>query len=195
MCYIVGGTPKGADKTYAGCNDRSLPLASRPITMDLELYFGGYSQTWGGAVAFVRVSKHRLITLGRMYLITDSQFSDVVLQENGRTPGTVRVVPEFEQLIQRLNKEYSLPDNCFYDLLLKIGTKRGYPILTLTAQQKRCIGAPSEAYVKTITSGLRQAYPTKSREEICDYLLARKGLAGSVEREKLFSWLAEVPDK
>jgi hypothetical protein len=106
MCYIKGGRPRGGAKQYLGCRDKRDPIESRPIPLNFELYFAGQSNTWRrgekdsgvpGGIAFIRQNPERGPTLGRMYLITDGQFNDVVLQENAKKPDGSRYVPVFEQ--------------------------------------------------------------------------------------------------
>lgn len=86
MCYIRGGRPKSSSKGYRGCTDKSEPLKDKPVRIPHELYFSGRSSVWGGGgggVAFIkptRASKGEF-TLGRMYLITREQFTQVVRQE------------------------------------------------------------------------------------------------------------------
>src|SRR5438046_3062218 len=84
MCYISGGTPAGSHHSNPGCRDMTPPVADKPVAMDFELYFAGYSKNWNGAAAFIRRRPTPSTTLGRMYLLTDDQFNDVVLQENNK---------------------------------------------------------------------------------------------------------------
>src|SRR5436305_7842838 len=82
MCYIAGGRPAGSQNTNPGCRDKTPPIDNKPIAIHLDLYFAEYSQWWNGGVAFIKRGNERSKTLGRIYLITDDQFNDVVLQEN-----------------------------------------------------------------------------------------------------------------
>ena len=127
MCYIKGGTPEGSARKCDGCfRDRSDPIESRPISLNFELYFAGQSKTWGnGGVAFIRDSSERGLTLGRMYLITDEQFNDVVMQGNDKTPDGSRFVPAFNQLVSQ--SQSNLSDKLWYGKLLNIGSEGGCP--------------------------------------------------------------------
>src|SRR5204862_84081 len=82
MCYVVGGKPAGSTKENQGCRDKKPPRDNKPISLSFELYFAGHSHSWGGAVSFIRHGRDASLTLGRMYLLTEDQFNDVVLQEN-----------------------------------------------------------------------------------------------------------------
>jgi hypothetical protein len=63
-----------------------------------SFYFADHSESWGGAIAFIRRTVSDARTYGRIYLITYGQFNDVVRQENGRNvPGPI-VVPSFDAL-------------------------------------------------------------------------------------------------
>lgn len=82
-CYIAGGTPEGAQREYLRCTDKTIPEAKKPLTINHELYFARRSKTWhGGGVAFIKPTTNpEAKTLGRMYLITAEQFTEVVKQE------------------------------------------------------------------------------------------------------------------
>lgn len=79
-CYIRGGCPKGSNKTYQGCRDKTLPIDNEEVYINSELYFAMKSSTWdNGGVGFIKVDFNpKPVTLGRMYLITKEQFIDVV---------------------------------------------------------------------------------------------------------------------
>ncbi|HEY3935892.1 MAG TPA: hypothetical protein VGL97_00555 [Bryobacteraceae bacterium] len=176
QCYIEGGTPPSSNISNPGARGRTPPTESRPVTMRYELYFAGYSSWWKGASAFIREGSTDAATLGRMYLITDDQFNDVVCQENGRLPDGTRIVPPFSDLSTA--GELLLEDNPLYGRLVRIGEEEGWPILTFTTAQSLVIGPPSEAYVKVIAAGLRETYPSMSAE-IGAYLSRCPGIRGS----------------
>lgn len=199
ICYIKGGTPKGSDKQYNGClRDKGDPLNSRPILLrDFELYFAGRSRTWKNekgqscGVAFIRKNPERGPTLGRMYLITDEQFNDAVMQENSRTPDGSRFVPAFNQLVSQLQS--ILPSNPWYGKLLNIGSEGGYPILTFTTARTDILpnpNAPSKQYVKMIASGIKETYPQMSDDDIVSYLSRADGVRSQVDLPKVTDWVA-----
>ena len=44
--YLRGGIPEGAAHAYPGCRDASDPVDVRNVDIDLQLAFGGNSETW-----------------------------------------------------------------------------------------------------------------------------------------------------
>ncbi len=170
MCYIKGGRPRGSAKQYLGCRDKRDPIESRPMPLNFELYFAGQSNTWPrreedsdvpGGIAFIRQNPERGPTLGRIYLITDEQFNDVVLQENDKTPEGNRYVPAFEQLVRQ--RELPLDDDPLYGKILNIGSEEGHPILTFTTGRHLTLNEPSESYLKEIAAGIGETYHSNER--------------------------------
>jgi hypothetical protein len=188
MCYIRGGQPVGAKRINTGCRDKTPPLASKPILLKFQVYFAGESKSWGGAPAFIRQGNNKAITLGRMYLITDEQFNDVVLQENDKDLDGRRFVPPFEKLDQ--GQDFVLPNAGMYNQLVYVGKQGGYPIYTFTGGDDLPIGAPSESYVKVIVSGMKKTYPHMKESQICEYLSRAEG-TGGIESEVLAKWVRE----
>lgn len=194
MCYIEGGIPEYRTEPNEGSRDRTPPTQSRPVSFNLELYFAGRSRAWGdGGVAFLRQGAKQPPTLGRMYLITDEQFNDVVMQENSRRVDGSRFVPSFEQLVR--DREHLLPGNSWYGKLLNIGTEEGYPILTFTTARTDLLpnpNAPSEQYLKTIASGIKETYPEMTNDEISEYLLRVEGVAGRLAQNQVKVWVRDA---
>ena len=192
MCYIKGGTPEGSAKKYDGCfRDKSEPIESRPISINWELYFAGRSRPWGNCgVAFIRENSEQGSTLGRMYLITEEQFNDVVMQENAKRPDGSRFVPTFEQLVSR--RESFLHGNPCYGKLLNIGSEGGYPILTFTTARSDLQYAtmPGEQYVKVIASGIKEIYHQMADDDIAEYLSRADGVRGKINLAKIKDWVA-----
>jgi hypothetical protein len=188
-CYIGGGTLAGAAKTYSGCRDKTAIRGDRPITLSHQLYFADHSDTWGGAIAFIRRAASDDTTRARMYLITYGQFNDVVRQENGRSiPGDI-IVPPYDDLAHA--NEWQIPRLRLYGRLMKIGTQDGHPILTFTATRDDfAIGAPSEAYIRMIAGGLLETYPCLYTAGILDYLAHAEGIRGAIDRERLSEWIS-----
>jgi len=189
LCYINGGTPAGSKKSNSGCRDTTPPLDIKPITLNFELFFAGHFKGWGGAAAFIRHRETDAEALGRMYLITDEQFNDVVLQENGQRVDGTRLVPPVEQLAGE--KERVLPGLKTYGRLLVVGNEDSYPIFTFTTTEKDAppIAAPSEPYVKIIASGIKETYPSMEDREIVAYLLHADGVRGRIQPSKLTNWV------
>ena len=70
-CYISGGRPRGARRTYLGCRDQSLPRRDIGIHLAGGLTFAGESRVWGGGMAFYNphvdgelAARAYLLTLG-----------------------------------------------------------------------------------------------------------------------------------
>ena len=188
MCYISGGQPVGAKRINTGCRDKTPPLDSKPILLKFQLYFAGESKSWGGAPAFIRRGNNKSITLGRMYLIADEQFNDVVLQENDKDVDGVRFVPSFDQLVK--GQDFVVPNAGMYDHLCYVGKEGDYPIYTFTGRDDLPIGAPSESYVKVIVSGIKKTYPHMKEPQICEYLSKAEGIGG-IKPEVLARWVRE----
>jgi len=188
-CYLVGGAPRGSSHVNPGCRNSSLPLDTRPITLNYEIYFADYSSGWGGAVAFIR-QKANATTYGRMYLITDDQFNDVVLQENGKRVDGTRFVPHFDQLVG--GEHLRLSADLLYGYLLRVGMNGGYPIMTFTTSRDLKIGAPSASYIKIIAAGLKETYPDMPHGSICKYLLGMDGIRGLIAEEQLALWVEQA---
>jgi hypothetical protein len=190
MCYIKGGIPPGGAKPNKGCfQDKNDPIEIRQISLNFELYFAGQSGTWGnGGVAFIRGEGG--LTLGRMYLISDEQFNDVVMQENSKEPDGSRFVPAFNQLVSQ--PQSILPGNPWYGKLLNIGSEGGWPILTFTTARTDLLNpnAPAEQYVKVIASGIKETYPQMSDDDIVSYLYRAAGIRGNIDLAKIRDWVA-----
>jgi len=189
-CYIQGGNPDGATREYPGCRDKTAPRDARRLVLAHSLYFAERSESWGGAIAFVRRTVSGARTYGRMYLITYGQFNDVVRQENGRdVPGSV-VVPSFEAFARADHRE--IDGFRLYGGVIKIGARHGHPILSLTAaHENHEVGAPSEAYVKTIVSGLEETYPCMRKSKIFDYLARTQGIHDAIPADTLNRWVLD----
>ncbi|MGQ4514658.1 histone deacetylase [Streptomyces sp. DW26H14] len=51
-CYLAGGRPEGAARTYPGCRDPRPPAASALLRLSGALYFAAESEVWTGGMAF-----------------------------------------------------------------------------------------------------------------------------------------------
>lgn len=189
-CYIAGGKPEGSKAEYPGCRDKTPPSDDRQIALMHALYFANHSKSWNASIAFVRHAESGTHTYGRMYLLSYGQFNDVVRQENGRdVPGNI-VVPPFEDLAH--TDHFDIAGFRLYGRFIKTGTQDGCPVLTLTATQDKFeVGAPSEAYVKTIVAGLEETYPCMRKLEVLDYLGKTEGIRGHIQSDLLEGWLMD----
>jgi hypothetical protein len=171
LCYIKGGRPPGSVVEERGCRDKTDPLRDRPVRIAYPLYFSRYSPRWGGGVAFLGHERGKKATLGRMYLISEEQFTDVLRQENGNDQLTV----DFARL--RLCGSLQVSSS-WYGRILALDDCAGYPVLTITAGRPYSaadVTAPSLGYLEVMASGLRQAY-AMSGPEIARYLGDKPGI-------------------
>lgn len=204
LLYIQGGTLARTDRTYEGCRDKTPPKADRPLTINHELFFAGRSKHWqGGARAFIRSERGVETTLGRMYLITDEQFDQVIRQERGMGTEGPRLCPDLTFMTQ--HKECFLnPDDpsrpsstdrrTTYGRILNLGTEDSFPVLTFTAvgpDNEITPRAPSRQYLQAIARGMRETFPHMTTQQICDYYLSKAGVRGLIDPRELLRWLGE----
>ena len=186
LCYLQGGRPPGASRTYPGARDGSAPVRDVPMTLPGEVFFGWESPTWGGGIAFY----HAEVDGGaaaRAYLVTAQQFSDVAAQEMHRPPGADL------DLTTVLGSRRHDTGPGRYESLHLVGEIDGDPVLTFTTPDPAALqpNPPSSAYLATIARGLRDSHGL-SDEAICDYLSARPGMQPGWERERLASVVARA---
>ncbi len=181
MCYIQGGKPEGATRTYHGCEDQTPPLDQKPIEIPHELYFAKNAKVWnGGGVCFINPDKnHKAETLGNMYLINRQQFIEVVQQENNaHKPTDIN----FERA---KNQEPSvIKENSWYGNLLCLGEKDDAPIFTFTNENYLSdeINQPNHHYLKTIIKGLLATHQL-SQSELEAYFLSKNGIDQTIIAE------------
>lgn len=144
MYYIGGGVCRFNGTRYRGCTDQSEPLDDRPCIVKHELYFGNSSSKWDdGGVAFLnKVRNENVLTLGRMYLISEDQFKEVQEQEGLG----------------------------WYNEVLDLGMEDGVPVKSFTHSSLFSRNIPSEKYIGVVKAGISESYPGKSSREIIDYL-------------------------
>lgn len=183
LCYILGGLPDGALKTNPGCTDKTLPLDSKAITINSELYFAKRAKRWdAGGVGFIDPELNtRVQTYGRMYLITTEQFVEVVKQEN-------HLSEELPIDFQKAKDEGSLivRADSWYGKLLYLGDQKGHPIFTFTNESilSNEINAPSEGYLLTLINGLKETYGL-SETELIAYFENKVGIKGGEIEKRL----------
>jgi hypothetical protein len=154
-CYIAGGRPPGAGRTYAGARDASGPRDDAAVELPGRLYFAGESQVWGGGVAFY---DHDVPgpTPARAYRITVEQFADVAAQEMHRipTPGD----PLEAVIVGGLDTGRHEAGPGHYETLIEVGRRDDLPMLTFTAPHGLDAvphTRPSEVYLAMLADGLR----------------------------------------
>ena len=172
-CYIDGGRPSRATRTYKGARDKTPPRDWVALRVSHQLYFAGESRIWGGSPAFIDTrSVKGVVCLVRAYLIGWDQFLDVVAQENGRWAGTVEIADD--DLVPGFSYQVG---SGRYENLLCTDRRNGVPIVTFTSphpMNEAALGAPSAGYLATLIIGLRQSHAL-SNEEITSYLGSAPG--------------------
>lgn len=160
LVYLRGGGIPGTERRQQGARDPRDPMGDAPTSFPSAVRFTGRSLTWGGAPALL---EHRPVTrgtgaLGRRYLITEEQFSDVMAQESGR-PIEPLALPDLTELAPG---ERVVLGEGRYDALVALTPVDGVPCVTFTSPQPpedRAPAAPSASYLGTILRGLREVHP------------------------------------
>lgn len=181
MCYIQGGKPGGATRTYLGCKDQSPPINQKPIKIPNELYFAKSADVWnGGGVCFINPEKsENVVTLGNMYLITRQQFLEIVQQENN-TDEPIEI--DFKKI--QTEESEIVRENSWYGNLLYLGEEDNAPIFTFTNENFLAdeINSPNQHYLKTIIKGLINSHKLNNTE-LEAYFLSKKGLDKTIITE------------
>jgi hypothetical protein len=166
-CYISGGTPPGARRTYLGCRDKSPPARDVGIRLAGGLTFAGSSTVWGGGIAFYNPRADGELA-ARAYLLTFGQLSDVVAQEAKR--------PVASDLLLGNGTERRWPvASQVYETLLHVDDRDGLPMFTITSLQSLEPAPPSAAYLRTMLDGLGEAFGWTTDERV-QYLLRAPGV-------------------
>ena len=166
-CYISGGRPRGARRTYLGCRDRSPPLRDVGIRLAGGLTFAGESRVWGGGIAFYNPDADGQVA-ARAYLLTFGQLSDVVAQEAKSSVGCDLV------LGNGIARRWATPSRV-YETVLHVDDLDGLAMFTIPSLQSLEPTAPSEHYLRTMLNGLGEAFGWTAAERV-DYLLRAPGV-------------------
>ncbi|WP_211220623.1 histone deacetylase [Gordonia shandongensis] len=178
LCYLRGGRPEGAARTYSGSRDGAPPRASVPLTLPGRIYFAGRSTAWGGGMAFYDPLAPGP-TPSRAHLVTIEQFADIAAQERDEEPrpdGPVEDALRDPGLLAADGADHLCGDG-LYARLLRVATIDGLPVLTFTATH--AIDdvphvAPTEPYLAMISRGLAESHGW-STDEARGYLDTRVG--------------------
>jgi len=172
-CYIAGGRPVGATRTYVGARDKSLPLDSVALQISYQLYFSGESQVWGGSQAYIDTKPvDGVVALARAYLIGWDQFEDVVAQENRRPAASIEI--DDHDLVPGFSRQIGSGP---YENLLCTERLNELPVVTFTSPRSMSDvtpGAPSGGYLAMLIAGLREAH-NLSDEKLTSYLSSAPG--------------------
>ncbi len=175
-CYISGGRPPGARRTYLGCRDQSPPRLHVGIQLAGGLTFAGESTVWGGGMAFY--SPHADGELAaRAYLLTFGQLSDVVSQEVRRPVGN--------DLSLDGGVDHQWPTKSHvYETFLRLEDRDGLPMFTITSLQNLAPTPPSAAYLRTMLNGLGEAFGWTEDARV-QYLLRARGVTPTWSANRL----------
>jgi hypothetical protein len=173
-CYVAGGIPVGGSRAYVGCRDTRAPSDTVSIEPPGGLRFTGNSTVWGGGMA-IYDSKLSGRAACRAYLVTSEQFADVVAQETRRRPGGA-FARQLERLLARFQSTLVFGPGR-YETLLKVGMRRGFPMITITQDSvpRTAVASPGAAYLRCISVGLNEAHGW-DRRQIADYLTTARGV-------------------
>lgn len=174
LCYIQGGTPVGAIKSFEGCRDTTEPVDSRPFVLNRELYFAKESVTWnGGGIGFLKPeADSKFKTYGRIYKISIGQFKDLLKQE-------LRVKENIPVDLYQLRCDGFF--NCLpegrYGHLIHLGEIEDLPVISFSSERflRDEINPPAEAYLSTIIRGLREIHHLND-EQLIDYFSELDGI-------------------
>ncbi|GAA3161359.1 MULTISPECIES: histone deacetylase [Streptomyces] len=172
-CYVEGGRPAGAARTYPGCRDRRMPAESAAVELAGEMYLATRSPVWGGGCAFYDPGAGGRV-LARAHLLAAGQFADIAAQEMLRPPG------DDLDLTEVLAHGRAVLGEGRYETLVCAGWLDGAPVLTFTAPWRMRDVAwtvPSAAYVRCVGTGLLAAGAWDAAT-VASYVAARPGAAG-----------------
>ncbi|MFD9127964.1 histone deacetylase [Kitasatospora sp. NPDC059571] len=174
-CYLAGGRPPGAARTYPGCRDPRPPAADTALLLAGSVYFAGDSGVWGGGLAQLDPQAPDE-SPGRGYLLTVQQVADVAAQEMHRVPGAA---PDLDLAAALAPGRHRLGPGR-YETVVCCGTLDGRPVLTLTTSVDGAddpLAAPSARYLKVLLAGLGEAHGWPP-DRAARHLAARPGAAG-----------------
>jgi hypothetical protein len=182
-CYLAGGRPVGAAREYPGCRDRSAPFRVEGVELAGGLVFASRSGVWGGGMAFFDRSR-RGVAACRAYLVTAEQFGDIAAQERRRPPGgefardLASLLPDVESVVA------TGPGH--YETVLRLGRLDGVPMFTITHHDVPSLplAAPTAAYLRWISAGLREAHRWDAART-ARYLGAAPGVTGAWDEAEL----------
>lgn len=170
----------------AGCTQPAEPTDSRPLVLDLPLYFAGAtSRRWGdGGVAFTDVQRDATpATLARAWLLPVERIAEIGAQEN--------LLPieeaELDLDVVRASGLHRAHPGRWYDAWVDCGDLDDLPVVTLTSTTRRTpLAAPSRAYLRVVARGLQLTHGM-TRDDVAFYLAGRTDLPVAT----LVEWLAE----
>lgn len=192
MKYINGGVVPGATFSQIGCEDKSPPINDSQIIIPNQVYFSQKMSGWENqGIAFIEQQKSKNVSsLGRMYLITQEQFEQIVWQENHLTNFQDQPNINFEKINQKGFEE--IPD-FLYGRIVLLGSKDSFPIYTFTANWNDTrieYTKPGMKYIKVIANGIRETY-SYTDNDIVNYLSNLPGINSNISKNVLRQTLSK----
>lgn len=174
--YLHGGTPDGGARHHPGARDPSGPRADVALVIPGGIRFVDTSSVWGGGMAIYDAHAEGRVA-ARGYLITSEQFVDVLAQEMHGAPGL-----DVDLALVHETGWHSIGPGRYQTVAL-LGLRDEHPMLTFTAADvdDHPVNPPSEGYLRTMASGLREAHGWTA-SQIGRYLSPFPGTEGVWER-------------
>ena len=191
LLYILGGSLESSNRIHLGCSNKELPKRDSTITIPFELYFSKKSKAWENmAISFVKSKKDESArTLSRLYLVTVEQYTEIIMQENGKNPSYMKPEIDFQLTIKTgVSTIGDKDDYLRYGKLLYISEKEGFPIFSFTAKWAdetiKC-EKPGGKYLKAVINGIKESFDL-SHDEIFNYLKNRCGIKSKISEIELY---------
>lgn len=146
--YIKGGFCSYNNREYSPCNDTTMPIESRPVTIPYDMYYANYNMgSWkNSAVCFLDLS-HEGKSFGRAYKIKKTQLHEIHKKEGDG----VNWYPECIRLED-------------------IDGVEAYTFAGYNVKVKEPFSRVSAEYGIVLFNGMKECYPEMSNQEIFDYL-------------------------
>ena len=188
-CYLSGGRPAGGMRRYSGCRDARDPSEIVSLHVPGRLAFAGRSGVWGGGMAFYD-AHHDGHVACRAYLVTAEQFADITAQEM-RRPAGGEFARRLADLLADVTSEHTIGPGR-YETVSHLGVRVGAPMLTVTNGDVSSLepAAPSAPYLRSISTGLREAHGWNGAQ-IASYL----GMAAGVASRWAWADIVAIADR
>ena len=191
LLYILGGPLEGTGRIHPGCSNKELPNRESTITIPFELYFSKKSKFWENmAISFVKSKRDKSArTLCRLYLVSEEQFIEIMMQENDKNPSYMKPEIDFQLTMKTgVSTIGNKDDFLWYGKHLYIGEKEAFPIFSFTAKWAddtiEC-EKPGKKYLKTIINGIKESFDL-SHDEIFSYLKNKCGIKSEISEVELY---------
>jgi hypothetical protein len=176
MHYIVGGHLPDLTRDHPGCPDKTPPRDAVATEVPGTLYFATHPDFWSGLTPIFFDSKPgNTIVKARGYLITLDQLQHILAQENGSKDGPIPVsIPRV-----KAEGQVSIGDEkSFYNELVYLGERQGYPMVTFTTSRTDLrLNPPEVPYLRLLVRGLKESYGVSTKIAL-NYFCGMPGAKG-----------------